>query len=67
MRRVVITGIGIVSPIGNNAAEVETSLRAGKSGISFQQDYADHGFRSQVAGIPDIDLTENIDKRPGNR
>ena len=63
MRRVVITGIGIVCPIGNNAAEVEASLRAGTSGITFQQDYADHGFRSQVAGIPDIDLAENIDKR----
>ena len=63
MRRVVITGIGIVCPIGNNASEVEASLRAGKSGISFQQDYADHGFRSQVAGIPNIDLAENIDKR----
>ena len=63
MRRVVITGLGIVSPIGNNAAEVSASLRAGKSGISFQQDYADHGFRSQVAGVPDIDLAEAIDKR----
>ena len=63
MRRVVITGIGIVCPIGNNAAEVESSLRAGTSGITFQQDYADHGFRSQVAGIPNIDLAEHIDKR----
>lgn len=63
MRRVVITGIGIVCPIGNNAAEVEASLRAGRSGISFQQDYADHGFRSQVAGIPDIVLADVIDKR----
>ena len=63
MRRVVITGIGIVSPIGNSVAEVEASLRAGRSGITFQQDYADHGFRSQVAGVPDIDLAEHIDKR----
>ncbi|MEO0388730.1 MAG: beta-ketoacyl-ACP synthase I [Pseudomonadota bacterium] len=63
MRRVVITGIGIVCPIGNSTAEVEASLRAGKSGITFQQDYADHGFRSQVAGIPQIDLAEHIDKR----
>ena len=63
MRRVVITGIGIVCPIGNNATEVEASLRAGKSGITFQQDYADHGFRSQVAGIPDIVLADVIDKR----
>jgi 3-oxoacyl-[acyl-carrier-protein] synthase-1 len=63
MRRVVITGLGIVCPIGNNAAEVEASLRAGKSGITFQQDYADKGFRSQIAGVPDIDLAEHIDKR----
>jgi 3-oxoacyl-[acyl-carrier-protein] synthase-1 len=63
MRRVVITGIGIVSPIGNNVAEVEASLRAGKSGITFQQDYADLGFRSQVAGVPNIVLEDAIDKR----
>jgi len=63
MRRVVITGIGIVSPIGNSAAEVDASLRAGKSGIAFEPTYAEHGFRSQVAGIPQIDLAESIDKR----
>ena len=63
MRRVVITGIGIVSPIGNNAAEVEASLRAGRSGIRFEENYAENGFRSQVAGIPQIDLEEAIDKR----
>ncbi len=63
MRRVVITGLGIVSPIGNNVAEVEAGLRAGRSGITFQQDYADHGFRSQIAGVPDIVLADLIDKR----
>ncbi|MCB2128917.1 MAG: beta-ketoacyl-ACP synthase I [Rhodobacteraceae bacterium] len=63
MRRVVITGIGIISPIGNNTAEVEASLRAGKSGIVFSPDYAEHGFRSQVHGMPQIDLAEHIDKR----
>ena len=63
MRRVVITGIGIISPIGNDAAEVEASLRAGKSGIIFAEDYAEHGFRSQVKGQPQIDLTAHIDKR----
>ena len=63
MRRVVITGLGIVSPIGNNVAEVEASLRAGRSGITFQQDYADHGFRSQIAGVPNIVLADLIDKR----
>ena len=63
MRRVVITGIGIVSPIGNSAAEVDASLRAGRSGIRFEPTYAEHGFRSQVAGIPQIDLAGSIDKR----
>ena len=63
MRRVVITGLGIVCPIGNNVTEVEASLRAGRSGITFQQDYADHGFRSQIAGLPDIVLADLIDKR----
>ena len=63
MRRVVITGIGIISPIGNSAAEVEASLRAGKSGIIFAEDYAEHGFRSQVKGQPQIVLEDHIDKR----
>ncbi|HCY98727.1 MAG: beta-ketoacyl-[acyl-carrier-protein] synthase I [Rhodobacterales bacterium RIFCSPHIGHO2_02_FULL_62_130] len=63
MRRVVITGIGIISSIGNNATEVEASLRAGKSGIVFAPDYAEHGFRSQVHGMPQIKLEDHIDKR----
>ena len=63
MRRVVITGIGIISSIGNNAAEVEASLRAGKSGIVFAPDYAEHGFRSQIHGMPQIVLEDHIDKR----
>ncbi|MEM9395532.1 MAG: beta-ketoacyl-ACP synthase I [Pseudomonadota bacterium] len=63
MRRVVITGMGIVSPIGNSVSEVEASLRAGRSGITFSETYAENGFRSQVHGVPDIDLAENIDKR----
>jgi 3-oxoacyl-[acyl-carrier-protein] synthase-1 len=63
MRRVVITGIGIVSPIGNTPAEVEASLRAGKSGITFAEKYAEHGFRSQVHGVPKIVLEDHIDKR----
>ncbi len=63
MRRVVITGIGIVSSIGNTAAEVEASLRAGKSGIVFAPDYAEHGFRCQVHGQPNIVLEDLIDKR----
>ncbi len=63
MRRVVITGIGIISPIGNSAAEVEASLRAGRSGIVFAPEYAEHGFRSQVHGMPQIVLEDHIDKR----
>ena len=63
MRRVVITGIGIISCIGNSKEEVLESLKAGKSGISFAPEYAELGFRSQVHGKPDIDLKESIDKR----
>jgi len=63
MRRVVITGLGIVSSIGNNVTEVEASLRAGKSGIVFAPDYAEHGFRCRVHGAPNIDLAAHIDKR----
>ncbi|WP_127107573.1 beta-ketoacyl-ACP synthase I [Pararhodobacter zhoushanensis] len=63
MRRVVITGIGIISPIGNTAAEVEASLRAGRSGIVAAPDYVEHGFRSQIHGMPQIDLAAHIDKR----
>lgn len=62
-RRVVITGIGIVSCIGNNKEEVLESLKAGKSGISAAPEYAELGFRSQIHGKPDIDLAANIDKR----
>ncbi|UWP94743.1 beta-ketoacyl-ACP synthase I [Aliiroseovarius crassostreae] len=63
MRRVVVTGLGIVSAIGNNAEEVLTSLKAGKSGITANQDMVEHGFRSQIAGMPNIDITEHVDKR----
>ena len=63
MRRVVVTGMGIVSSIGNTAAEVTESLRNAKSGISFSQDFADHGFRSQVWGAPTLDPTEMVDRR----
>lgn len=63
MRRVVITGLGIVSPIGNNAADVTESLRKSLSGIRAEPVYKERGFRSQVAGIPQINLTEAIDKR----
>ena len=63
MRRVVVTGLGIVSAIGNNADEVLASLKAGKSGITANEDMVEHGFRSQIAGKPDIDITQYVDKR----
>ena len=63
MRRVVITGLGIVSSIGNSAQEVLASLRESRSGIVKADDYAEHGFRSQVHGAPQIDLAAAVDKR----
>ncbi len=63
MRRVVVTGLGIVSAIGNSTDEVAASLKAGKSGITANADMAEHGFRSQIAGAPDIDIKEHVDKR----
>lgn len=63
MRRVVITGLGIVSPIGNNADEVLTSLKAGKSGIEASPEMAEHGFRSQIAGTVKLDIKDRVEKR----
>ena len=63
MRRVVITGLGIVSSIGNNKEEVLDSLRAGRSGISYCADYAERGFRSHVHGQPTIDIAAHVDKK----
>lgn len=63
MRRVVVTGIGIVSSIGNNQNEVLASLRAGHSGITFSQEYADLGFRSHVAGSIRMNPDELIDRK----
>jgi len=63
MRRVVITGIGIISSIGNNVDEVLDSLKEGRSGIVFAPEYAEHGFRSQIHGMPKINPAEHIDKR----
>ena len=63
MRRVVVTGLGIVSSIGNDAQEVTASLREAKSGISFSPDFAEHGFKCQVWGAPTIDTTELVDRR----
>ncbi|MCO6387604.1 beta-ketoacyl-ACP synthase I [Aliihoeflea sp. 40Bstr573] len=63
MRRVVITGLGIVSSIGSNAEEVTTSLRDARSGISFSDEFAEHGFKCQVWGKPDLDPAEVVDRR----
>jgi 3-oxoacyl-[acyl-carrier-protein] synthase-1 len=63
MRRVVVTGMGIVSSIGNNTQEVLASLREAKSGISRADKYAELGFRSQVHGAPTLDPQEAVDRR----
>ncbi|MFV0513737.1 MAG: beta-ketoacyl-ACP synthase I [Jhaorihella sp.] len=63
MRRVVVTGLGIVSSIGNSAPEVLEALKAGASGIAASPEMAEHGFRSQVAGTLDIDVGAHVDKR----
>src|SRR5690606_21689420 len=63
MRRVVVTGLGIVSSIGNDADEVQASLREARSGITFSPDFAEHGFRSQVWGMPTLDPAELVDRR----
>ena len=63
MRRVVVTGMGIVSSIGNNCREVEAALRAGQSGITSSDEYRELGFRSQVHGSIDIDLQSMIDRK----
>jgi 3-oxoacyl-[acyl-carrier-protein] synthase-1 len=63
MRRVVVTGIGIVGCLGNNKDEVLTSLREQRSGIRFIPEYAELGMRSHVAGRPQINLAEHIDRK----
>ena len=63
MKRVVVTGIGIVSCIGNDQSAVLESLQQGRSGIRFQQTYADMGMRSHVAGSIEINIDEHIDRK----
>ena len=63
MRRVVITGLGVISPIGNNADDVTQSLREGKSGIGFMESFKELNFKCQVGGKPDIDPKDHVDKR----
>ena len=65
MRRVAVTGIGIVSCIGNNKDEVLLSLREGRSGITFSEEYKEMGFRSQVHGKPTLNLGDVVDRRWG--
>lgn len=63
MRRVFVTGLGVVSSIGNNATEVLASLKSGSSGITANEDMKEHGFRSQIAGQVDLNPSDFIDKR----
>jgi 3-oxoacyl-[acyl-carrier-protein] synthase-1 len=63
MKRVVVTGIGIVSCLGNDQTAVLDALRNGRSGIKFQETYKEMGFRSHVAGSIDINLSELIDRK----
>ncbi|PHR67435.1 beta-ketoacyl-ACP synthase I [Alcanivorax sp.] len=64
MRRVVITGMGIVSCLGNDTDSVTRSLREGRSGIRFKEEYKEIGMRSQIAGTPTIQLDDFIDRKP---
>lgn len=63
MTRVVVTGLGIVSCLGNDKGSVASSLREGRSGIRYVQEYADLGLRSRIAGVPEIDLEARIDRK----
>jgi len=63
VRRVVISGLGVVSCLGNSQDEVVESLREGRSGISFNESYAEMGLRSQISGRVDIDTAEHIDRK----
>ena len=63
MKRVVITGLGIVSSIGNNAEEVLASLKSGKSGITYSESFAEQGLKSNVWGKPDINIKDHIDRK----
>jgi 3-oxoacyl-[acyl-carrier-protein] synthase I len=63
MKRVVVTGMGVVCCLGNNEEEVAAALREGRSGIVYQPAYAEMGLRSQVAGVPNIDMDPLIDRK----
>ena len=63
MKRVVVTGIGIVSCLGNNQKEVYESLINNKSGISFAEEYKEHNLKSHVHGKPNIKLADYVDRK----
>lgn len=63
MRRAVITGIGVVSCLGNSKEDVTSSLKAGRSGIRFNESFQEMGLRSQISGQVDIDFKEHIDRK----
>jgi len=63
MKRVVVTGMGVVSCLGNDVSSVAESLKAGRSGIKFMEKYQEIGLRSQVAGKPDINVKDHIDRK----
>ena len=63
MKRVVVTGMGIVSCLGNNQEEVYQSLLNSKSGISFSEDYKEHNLKSNVHGKPNINLEDHVDRK----
>ena len=63
MRRVVITGLGIVSCLGNNQEEVHQSLLKSKSGITFSKEYKEHNLKSHVHGKPNIKLEDHVDRK----
>jgi len=64
LRRVVVTGLGVISCLGNDVATVRDALSAGTSGVRYRQEYADLGLRSQIAGSIDLDLQERIPRKP---
>jgi len=63
MKRVVVTGLGIVSCLGNNQEEVHQSLLNSKSGISFSEEYKEHNLRSHIHGKPNINLADHVDRK----
>ena len=63
MKRVVITGLGVVSCLGNNQEEVYQSLINSKSGITFSEEYKEHNLKSHVHGVPNIKLEDHVDRK----